>query len=355
MKPINQAVSQRIAVLRTLLIMGIVLLHVPPAMMPSDIGGDPFGYFKYGLSRGFFRGSVPVLTCISGYLLFLDVSRFNYLGTVIGKTQRILFPLLLWNLPLVFLLYGIQRYGVSAHDFSQQLYPFDWWNFVNASAALTGAPVNYPLNFLRDLFILFLLSPIFLVILRKVPWIGFAAVCAVFLFNLDGNLILRNTMPVCFYLGGLCALREWDLTRLDRYWPLALSVLLTASIIIAAWGIVNVTWFRLISPPIIWIAAAPLVATRTGAWLRGLSGDSYFLFLSHGPLLLMTYVIYRQISAPIPYVVYWFLAPIVVCTFALGLRRVLQRYFPFLAAVAIGDFKAKRQQQTTLAGKAIAT
>ncbi|WP_170304656.1 acyltransferase family protein [Croceicoccus estronivorus] len=325
-------------ILRTLLIFGIVLLHVPPALMASDIGHDPFNLFKYGVSRGLFRATVPVLTCISGYLLFCDAARFDYRRTVAGKARRILFPFLLWNVPLAALLYLIQRAGLLGHDFRLELVPFDLKVFADAALALTNAPVNYPLDFLRDLFVIFLLSPIFLWLIRKAPWIGLLAVAAIFLNDWDGLLILRSTMPVCFYVGGMAAVYHWKLDRMDRLWPLALSALIAASAVIALRGIENVEWFRLLSPPLVWVAAAPLTGSAVGNWLKRRGSDSFFLFLSHGPVLLATYIAYQMMGEPFPYPLYWIGAPILVCATILTINRGLKQAMPRFAAFLVGDF-----------------
>jgi len=342
MRPIDQRVSDRISILRSLLIFGIVVLHVPPALTAADIVGDPFGFLKYGISRGLFRATVPVLTAISGYLLFIGFERFNYREIVKGKTKRILFPFLLWNLPLAILLYLIQREGMGGHEFRLSLYPFDPVRFADAAIALTDDPVNYPLDFLRDLYVIFLLSPIFLWLIRKAPWPGFAAITAIFLLDWDGLLVLRNTMPVCFYLGGMFAVHGWGSTRLDRLWPLAMALLLVASAAIAAFGIENVDWFRLISPPLVWIAAAPLVSTRAGAKMKDWSSDSFFVFLSHGPLLLFAYTLYQQLGEPFAYPLFWIGAPVLVCATALTTIRFMSNSSPALAGFLVGEFKSRR-------------
>lgn len=340
MKPIDRQVSERISILRMMLIVGIVVLHVPPAMTAADIGGDAFDYLKYGVSRGLFRATVPVLTCISGYLLFANLARYSYAKTVWGKAQRILFPFLLWNVPLVLALYVVQAQGIASHDFRLSLVPLDPATFADATFAYSDAPVNYPLDFLRDLFVIFLFSPVFLWMIRSAPWLGLLAVAAFFLGDADGLLILRNTMPACFYVGAMGAVLGWDLTRFDRLWPVTLAALLAATALIAAYGIENVTWFRLLSPPLIWIAAAPLVGSTFGRLMQRWSGDSFFLFLSHGPLLLVVYLAYQALGEPIRYPLFWIAAPVAVCAVSLATIGVIKRWAPPLAAFLVGDFKA---------------
>lgn len=342
MKPIDQRVSDRISLLRTLLIFGIVLLHVPPVLAAADIGGDPFNFLKYGVSRGLFRATVPVLTCISGYLLFIAHRNFDYRKIVSSKARRILLPFLIWNVPLVLLLYLVQREHLAGHEFRISLAPFDLWAFVNATLSLTDDPVNYPLNFLRDLFVLCLISPAFLWLIRKAPWLGLIGVTIVFNWNWDGFLMLRGTMPTCFYVGGMFAVYGWSLTRLDRLWPLACLALVGASAVIAAFGIENTSWFRLISVPLVWIAVAPLVRTPFGNFLKGQSKDSFFVYVAHAPLLLCLHTLYLSLGKPIVYPIYWILAPIIVCAAAIAAIRLLRRVLPAFAGFLLGEFSGLR-------------
>lgn len=338
---IDEQVSVRINILRTLLIAGIVLLHVPPGITGADlVGGTPVDYAKFAVNYGFFHASVPLLTCISGYLLFFDIERFRYQKTLIQKSSRILFPFLLWNIPLVIVLIILQSRGLGG-DFRLQLVPFDLKTFLDATLAFSANPLNYPLQFLRDLFILFVLSPLFLLLLRSRPFTGLALVSVIFLGNFDGLLIIRGPMPVCFYLGGLCAVRRWGMTRLDRFWPLAAVTFLCAVGIITAFAIEEAIWFRLIASPLVWIACAPLASTWLGIRAAALSKDSFFLFLSHGPILLVVDKVHDAAGTPLPYWFFWIGSALLVCTLSFTMIAVLRSRMPSLASFVVGDFKKK--------------
>ena len=346
---VSKADSVRINLLRTVLIFGIVVVHIPPAMVEAPPHSDVFGMVKYSFSRALFRAAVPVLTVISGYLLFLRPERLAYRSVAIQKSQRLLWPFLLWNIPFVALLYVIQSRGMLAHDFRFQLYPADLSVLLDAAFAWREGPLNYPLNFLRDLFVLMLAYPLFLWLARIAGWWALPAVWLFFVLNLDGPIINRALMPACFYLGALLAMRKVDLQRLDRFWPVAIVLLIAASVAVAWFDIRNLTYFKTLAVPLIWIAAAPLAATRPGEWLAGLAGYSFFVFLTHGFAVLALWLVWSHVAPPGAYAIFWVLAPFVVFAGAAMGFALLRTLFPLFADVLIGKFgKTKPRRATQL-------
>lgn len=352
---VSRTDSIRINLLRTILIFGIVVVHIPPAMVEAPPHSHIFGMVKYSFSRALFRAAVPVLTVISGYLLFLRPDRLDYRSVVVQKSQRLLWPFLLWNIPFLALLYVIQSQGMLSHDFRFQLYPADIAVILDAAFAWREGPLNYPLNFLRDLFLLMLAYPLFLWVARKAGWWALPAVWLFFVFDLDGPVINRALMPACFYLGALLALRKVDLGRLDRFWPAAIAVLIIASVAVAWFDIRNLTYFKTLAVPLIWVAAAPLAATRIGDRLAGLAGYSFFVFLTHGFAVLALWLVWSRIAPPGGYAIFWLIAPFVVFAGGAIGFALLRKFFPHFANALIGKFgkskpRASRELPEGIAG-----
>ena len=122
MSTIEYDVSQRIAILRYVMIFGIVVLHTPPYVPLDQTGSDLFALVKAFFQHAFFRASVPVLTFISGYLLFKNNLDLKFSRLLRKKTTTILIPLILFNLPFVIFLYLVQSNNTIAHDFTRQVY-----------------------------------------------------------------------------------------------------------------------------------------------------------------------------------------------------------------------------------------
>jgi succinoglycan biosynthesis protein ExoH len=328
MNRIDEDLGDRIAALRFLMVAGIVLMHIPPGTLPGGVA--PVIVWLDEISKGgLFRGGVPVLTAISGYLLFRSALDQAPLRLLRKKTGRLLVPLILWNLPLVVALYILQASGgLAFYEDRLELYPLRLWPLLQATIGLTDYPLNYPLHFLRDLFVLALLAPLFGVALRRAPWVGLVVVGVVFLGNLDGNLVLRNEMPVIYYVGGLAAIRTWDLRRLDGLaWP-CLAAFLAGCVLLEFTEMQGLTAFRLLAPVLIWPAASRLTYSGLGVRCRALSDDAYFLFLSNVPAYMALWMLYNMAGRPVPYAVFFLLAPVVVITTCVSVHRALRQVSP---------------------------
>jgi succinoglycan biosynthesis protein ExoH len=206
------------------------------------------------------------------------------------------------------------------------------------------------------LIVLMLLAPLMGVFLRKAPWLGLALVALVFLNNFEGLLILRGLMPVMFYIGGMAALRSWNLQAMDRFaWP-CLLVFVLFCVAVLYWRVTNITYLGLVAPFLIWPAAVLLQDTVVGHWLQQQSKYSFFIFVAHAPILLATWMAFQKLGGNIPYVVYWIGAPMVVIGVLSMVYRIASWLAPSVFAfvtggrVAHSDDKQKRPSKAELAG-----
>jgi succinoglycan biosynthesis protein ExoH len=330
-------ISKRIAVTRYLMVIGIVILHLPPYVALSDTDNTLMGFIKAFFSHGVFRATVPMLTVISGFLLFRSQLDLAFNKLVRKKSKALLFPLILWNVPLAVAVFLVQKFGLLGHSFSVTLHPFDARNWVDAITGLDGLPINYPLNFLRDLWVICMLAPIMGWFLRRSPWLGFALIIAIYAYNLDGRLVLRNSMLISFYLGGLAAVLNWNLKGLDRWAVPALLLFLGSATLIVLFQIENREWFRLIAPILIWPAISLLVMTKVGDWLSRHSRHSFFTFLCHGPLILILWIVFSKAFPNAPYALFWWTAPWITIWIAQVFNGRLHLYFPKIANVLVGQ------------------
>ncbi len=333
---IDEDISQRIALLRYLMILGIVVLHTPPYIPLAETGSGFFDFIKAMFQHAIFRASVPVLTFISGYLLFYARLDLQLNKLLVKKTKSILVPFILFNVPVVFAVYLVQANQLLDHDFSKQLYPFDFATWIDATLGLFKAPINYPLNFLRDLYLLSLLAPLLGLILRQYAWFGLVITFLLFWFNLDGPMILRNTMPIVFYLGGMAAVQEWDLRKLDQLAVPCLLLFLVFCMVLIIFQIENRNYLRLVSPILIWPAASLLVNTGVGELIARLSKYSFLTFLAHGPLLIVAMLVYQKMLPGVPYWIFWILTPVFIATLLAHVYVYTRRFFPKMMNVLLG-------------------
>ncbi len=318
------------------MIFGIVVLHIPPYVPLPETGPSFFDSVKAFFQHAVFRTSVPVLTFISGYLLFNSRLDINLPLLAKKKIKTLLVPLILFNLPLVICIYIIQLKGVNIHDFSEQLVPFDLFTWVNATIGISSDPVNYPLSFLRDLFLISLLSPIFGWAIRHMPYVGFIAVFAIFWFDLDGPLVIRNTMPILFYAGGLASTLRWDMRKLDQYGIVLLSIFIGFCLGIILFEVENRNYLRIISPLLIWPAISLIADTKFGYWIASISKRSFFLFLVHGPIVFAFWLLYKLYLAAVPYWLFWIVTPVITALLIAKIDAFLHRAFPGFMKIALG-------------------
>jgi len=318
-------IARRIWVTRYLMVIGIVVLHVPPYESLGELGLSAFDLIKAFFSHAVFRTTVPVLTALSGYLLFRSALYEKPLLLLKKKTKSVLVPLVLWNVPVVLAIFLVQKHQLVDHAFSARLYPFELMPWVNALTGLFEAPANYPLNFLRDLFVLSLLSPLLWPLLKYIPYSGLMLLSAVYFYDLDGDLVLRNSMIISFYTGALAAARRWNLTALDRFaWPL-LTLFLLCCLAIVLFDIQNREFLRLLAPFLVWPALSPLMRTRAADILYRHSQSSFLTFLAHGPLLLACWLVFSRLPVQLPESLFWFVAPVIVvvsCALVAPLSRL---------------------------------
>lgn len=327
---------KRIWLTRYLMVIGIVVLHTPQYQPLSELTLAPFDFIKAFFSHALFRTTVPVLTVISAYLLFSSSLISKPLMLFKKKTSSILLPLIIWNIPIVLAIYLVQRYELLSHSFSVQLHPFSVIAWLDATTGIFSSPANYPLNFLRDLFVLAVLAPLLRPLLKHIPYIGLLFMIVVYFYDLDGDVVRRNSMILSFYTGALAATQKWDLTALDRFaWPL-LWGLIAVCCAVVIWDIENREWLRLISPFLIWPCMSLLEDSRLSKLLLRHCQASFLTFLAHAPLLLLLWVIYQKFATVIPYPVFWFTAPLFIVIICAVCHKLLYGLFPRTGQLLLG-------------------
>jgi len=327
-------VRDRIALLRFVMIFGVVVLHTPEYVPVTEIGHGWFDLFKAFFQNALFRATVPVLTFLSGYLLFRSGLDQQPAKLARKKTASLLVPFLCFNLPLLCLAYVAET--IFGLRLSYDLRTHDLLTWLDAAFGLTHSPINYPLNFLRDMIVLMCLAPLFGLLIRRAPYSGLAAISVLFMTNLDGPLILREVMPLTFYVGGMAAVHKWNICKLDRFAVPLGGALVMLCVAIVYFRIANTTFLRIVSPVLIWPAASLLTRTRFGAWCARMQRHSFLLFSAHAPILLGLWLVFKALGRPGYYAVFWTLAPVLVTFCIVQLHGIGLRLAPNLFPLLLG-------------------
>lgn len=222
--------QDRINFLRLLLIIGLVFLHYGtfPGSQNSPYAGSidfstsatPVAEFVNRYFIFLFYSAVPLLGAISGYLFFKDVaaSPSFFLKRIRSRTMSILLPMISWSAIVLILFMAIRSVSPDSPHLAMIDYDLDTFGFsqlLNALVGVTRRPINFQFWFLHDLYLTVLVSPILYLLLRKLPFLGLAAIGAIWLADVDIAIFFRNDVLFFFYLGGLVRLCGWNLDFLS--------------------------------------------------------------------------------------------------------------------------------------------
>lgn len=336
---LNREVSQRMNMLRFLMIFGVVILHTPPHLPVGILPITLFDYFKAFFQGAVFRTTVPILTFISAYLVFSSGLDRTPLKLYRKKWYSLVVPFIVFNLGFLALVWILQRYlGIQI---MRDMLDADWHGWMDAAFGLTHEPINYPLHFLRNLVVLVLFAPLLGKLLRRAPFIGLVIVFCIGHFNLEGDLLLRDNMLILFYLGGLAALLPVNMLALDKYRVPALILFCVACMAIVVLRITNLDYLVYASPFLIWPAASLLGNTRLGTWMTRMSSYSFFIFLAHAPVLALAWHVFHPYRKVVPPLLFMLGTPVLVVAFLVVVWNICNALFGAGFAVATGCYKKK--------------
>jgi hypothetical protein len=227
-------ISRAINFARIALIIGLVFLHYQKFPGAS---ADPFNGLDLNFHPGvtwatgsilfFFFSVVPLLSMVSGWLFFsFDAGQAWPAIRRRVKTRflSLYMPLVIWNvvyLAGIYLLFVTHPEHPLLRDLNVNLGTAGLKDFINAIFGLTAAPIGFQFWFVRDLFLTVLVTPIFWLLLRYIPWIGAVVLCAAWLGNVQFGFF-RLDVPFFFYMGALVHLKQMRLTI-----PMSATIALT--------------------------------------------------------------------------------------------------------------------------------
>jgi surface polysaccharide O-acyltransferase-like enzyme len=211
--PVDNDLSKRIHSLRFLLIVFVVFIH--NTVIDSGINFSdgtqtfeaPFDVAKVKELAGTFTATaVPLFFLISGFLLFIKEPK--YMENLKRKCRTILLPYILWTILVILFLFAAQSFNFTKPYFANLIVrdfsPMDWTGaFAGHFGRFIEAynnPLVYQFWFLRDLFVLNLLSVIIKKIVDLCP--GGAFVLFFLLWIGGMNLYVVNAGALFFFALG---------------------------------------------------------------------------------------------------------------------------------------------------------
>lgn len=288
---IDVSTSRRLTALRALLMLCVVGIHSEKGVLFNVAAEAPLAQAIFNVvCRHMFQTAVPLYFAMSGYLLFLryDGNLGEYPRLALKRFRSIFLPFLLVNgFWIAYLTISGGIPGIGGTTFLRER------GVLSLLLGVNGLPLIYPLWFLRDLFVFFLLAPAFGFVLRRAPYAGLAAIWLCWNFMLQEGIPIEFSGAFFFYLGGLLAVKRADLDG----WPgLRLPVLLAWAALIGLSSFIQVNGIETVWRYPLWRLS--VMVGSVAVWqLSGLArlGESrmllklapsiFFVYLLHEPML----------------------------------------------------------------------
>ncbi|RZK71485.1 MAG: hypothetical protein EOO85_20005, partial [Pedobacter sp.] len=296
----NQYLSLKIKYISFVLMILVVILHAYNLNQydnrESFLGFSEFVQVLFG--SGIASVAVPLFFLISGYLFFFsfDTESKPFGEKIIRRFHTLVIPYLITSLWGLFVFFALQSLPYSSGYFNSGL--IRDFSFNQLISTLFLHPMSYPLWFIKDLFVMTILSPVIFygirflkltfVLILFIPWV----------FGID-IIILSNISLPFFVTGCYLALKmpEWVILKYqskNRYLTYVWLMLIVLRTIIEVFNLADAIVIDILHKLTILVGIVACwqlydilfgerdVNKRNGNYLFNFT---FFLFLFHEPIL----------------------------------------------------------------------
>jgi succinoglycan biosynthesis protein ExoH len=359
-----ERLSRAIELSRIALISGLVFLHygMYPNLRVSPFGGMSDNDYEVATFINsfllfLFFSVVPLLSLISGWLFFSfddsgEAANRALPRRIGGRFRSLYLPLLAWNslyVAIVLAMFAMSPSHPLLAALNIDFSTAGLWEFFNAISAIDRYPVAFQFWFVRDLFLTVLVSPLLLLLLRRIPYITAAALGIVWLANYNLEIFFRPDVLFFFFVGGLVRTKRIDVGISSR------ATLILIALYVAVVGartfapqIVDdstsvlgamTRMMRLLGVLACWGCLLHAAGSPLGKALAGWGTLAFFLYAAHFPLLaeikLLLWGALPEIN-DFWMVVHYLASVLVTITISLSAGVLLSRHAPRVFAVLNG-------------------
>lgn len=280
MDTINKPISKKIDFLRTLMIVFVLFIH-----NTNTISGVkeqlPVFWSIQQINLFLFSPAVPLLYFISAYLLFMK--KRNYWEIIKKRIRQILVPFLLWPTIILILYLSFNYKNIRSYDFIDYLDAY--LGVLNRKGMLL--PHFW---FLRDLFLLTLLYPIF----SKNNALDFIAFGFAIIWWLSGKSFIIGYNSLFYYMLGYFAAKynfSWYVSKTKKtvhFFIISLLLSITGIIFTYLWkDLVIMQNLIILSLGIFYIIIANYCI---GNFWEKLKKYSFWIYCIHLPILMTVFI-----------------------------------------------------------------
>lgn len=237
----ERLMSQVFSLLRFPLIVGVIFIHsayttsqtYPEYLNDQGVIGCVHGFYIFYYLTTLFsqvlaRLSVPILFFMSGFLFFYKVDSFGTDTWLLKLTKRIrslFIPYLFWNIAFVALFWLLIHVPLFSGLIDQSI-KIDGAYIYKALIGQPSAdgtqlfPIDYPLWFVRDLFVCAVLSPLIFWIVQRLKWIAVLSLGLIWYFDVPLHIItfgnLSSVAIFFFSFGAWLSLNNKNVVSIAR-------------------------------------------------------------------------------------------------------------------------------------------
>ena len=305
-----------------------------------------FDVIRIILSQGVARVGVPLFAVFAGFYMGGNCNVWTeYKAKIRNRINSLVFPYLLWNL-LAFLFLFIFAY-VSRKANSVLEY-VDHWGGINSIMFGWGhTPINGPLWFIRDLFIVSLFSPFIHFFLARIKCVFVFALCLLYVLGLVDSII-PITVVTFFTIGYYCRMNGIQLLGHTQYRKIAIVLCVVTLFLSCAYYNINESYYFIANRLFQFSGSFVLISFFgkkqdkshfIGMKLSDLGPFSFFLYASHYfATLPIVYLIMAKVCPPstVCYIIWFLLIPIIVTFLTYIMYRALQSILPKILSIFLG-------------------
>lgn len=278
------------------------------------------------------RSSVPLLSIISGFLAWGIFQRKRNSDVFKDRARKVLVPMIIWNSLGAFLLF--LKHGTPQIA-----------ELLNSIFALTGPGAYVHLDFLRDIYVMTLITPFLVLFARRTPLLLALFTTFLCIYNFDTHIILRNQIFIFYTIGIFFALYKIEFTAENLFVGILLALVfagISATELAKLYGYFSADYYydnffrRPFMVAFSWFLCVRIAHGTLIRVFKFLERYVFLFFLSHIFLFTLIGAIFYRLEflhGKISYAFFWIISPVLAYVLVVMVRTFWARLFRRISVV----------------------